>query len=107
MPIITISLNNRDYQLSCSEESKKSLQNLADKINQKIINIKQNNNLATPELLLAMNSLMMQAEIDELNQRLLKLSNANVNINQDNSDNYRKIIEDFENYLQLMIKKIT
>ena len=54
MSIVTITLNNRDFKLSCPPENHNELLSLAEKLDLEINKIKQSNPAASFELLLVM-----------------------------------------------------
>jgi cell division protein ZapA (FtsZ GTPase activity inhibitor) len=73
---ITITLNNKNFELACSEESKIHLQELAENLNNKIIEIKNNNKTASYELLLVMAALSLQDQANIFNKEI-ELQNPN------------------------------
>lgn len=62
MPIVTITLNDRNFKLSCPEESKEQLISLAEKLDIQLTKMKNANPSASFELLLVMVALSLQEE---------------------------------------------
>ncbi|AAU04198.1 cell division protein ZapA [Rickettsia typhi] len=72
MPIVTVTLNNKSFQLYCNNGDEEELLSLADQLNDKIAEIKLNSPTASFDLLLVMASLNAQAEIAILTEKLYK-----------------------------------
>ena len=80
MSIVTITLANREFKLSCPKESQAMLASLAKKLDIKVEEARANNTSASFELLLIISALGL---IDE-NQSQRSEVNSNVQGNEDN-----------------------
>ena len=89
MSIVTITLNNRDFKLSCPEENHKELYSLAEKLDLEINKIKQQNPSASFELLLVMLALNL-------------FDNKQKQINMDGGE----ILEDANKDFQIVLSSI-
>ena len=70
MSVVTVTLNNKSFQLYCNNGDEEELLSLANKLNDKIAEIKLGSPTASFELLLVMASLNAQAEIASLTEKL-------------------------------------
>ncbi len=97
MSIVTITLNNKNFKLSCREENKDQLVALAEKLDLQISRIKSSNPSASFELLLVMVALSLQEEklssIPKNNQEILSEANGEFQAILSSVYNELKIVE--------------
>lgn len=103
MSIVTITLNNKNYQLSCENGQEKSLLDLAEKLNQRIDGIKLSNNYASYELILVMTALSMQDHIENLEKKIAKTSDYS---SGDEEEKFAQSLTEIAGYLENLAKKI-
>lgn len=70
MSIVTITLNNKTFQLACSQEQETELHELSLKLNDQITELKKSNPSASYELLLVMTALSLQDLVGTLSKQL-------------------------------------
>ncbi len=87
MSIVTITINNRQFQLSCEDGRENQLRELATEVNEKATTIKQANHSASSELVLLMTALSLQ---DQLKSSLAKLEE----VSKKSDNNGNKTLED-------------
>ena len=104
MSIITINLNNKNFQLSCNEGSEEQLYSLASRLNEKIIEIKRANPTASFELLLVMTALSIQDQVQNMSSKLGKLSAEK---NHEEEEEFARTLSTIAGYLENLAKKIT
>lgn len=103
MSIITITLNNKDFQLACTDGSENELQDLARRLNEKITNIKLFNKAASFELLLVMSALSVQEEVQSLEAKLRKIDGGEINQEE---EKFSETLSTIAGYLENLAKKI-
>jgi len=105
MSIVTITLNNKNFQLACNDGdgSEEQLRNLAALLNEKIIEIKHANPSASFELLLVMTALSLQDQIQVLTPKLGVASSAKNNYED---EKFAETLSTIAHYLENLAKKI-
>jgi cell division protein ZapA len=103
MSIVTITLNNKNFQLSCSDGSEEQLYALANELNNKIIEVKHGNPSASSELLLVMTALSIQDQVRILSSKLNKITGIKDN-NED--EKFAETLTTIAGYLENLAKKI-
>ena len=81
MSIVTIKVNNKNFDLYCPEENKAALIKVTEKLNTEIDNMKRSNPSASFELLLVMTALKLQD--DKISQLQQNSSSIIQEVNQD------------------------
>jgi cell division protein ZapA (FtsZ GTPase activity inhibitor) len=103
MSIVTITLNNKNFQLACSPESEEQLKSLAAEIDKRVMEMKAANPSASSELLLVMTTLAMQDHIMTLESKLGE--NPNDSPSQNNEE-FAETLSTIASYLENLAKKI-
>ncbi|MGI4775598.1 MAG: cell division protein ZapA [Janthinobacterium lividum] len=103
MSIVTITINNKNFQLSCSDGSEEQLYGLASRLNERIVEIKKENSTASFELLLVMAALSTQDQVHALSSRLGKLSSGKEN---EEEEKFAETLSTIAQYLENLAKKI-
>ncbi|MCC8368905.1 cell division protein ZapA [Rickettsia endosymbiont of Polydrusus tereticollis] len=103
MSIVTITLNNKNFQLYCNDGGEKELFNLAAKLNDKIIEIKLVNPTASFELLLVMAALGIQSEIQNLTEKFDKMDIKNV---RGDEEKFAETLTTIASYLENLAQKM-
>lgn len=86
MSIVTIKVNNKNFDLYCPEENKAALIKVTEKLNAEIDNMKKSNPSASFELLLVMTALKLQD--DKISQ-----------IQQNSSSIIQEVNQEFQSFL--------
>ena len=112
MPLVTITINNKNFQLSCAFESQKEITALSEQLNNLIADLKDNNRHANSELLLVMASLELQNRINQLQEKLDSVDDitAGKEISDRNLTNDQKLSETLSaiaNYLENIAQKLS
>jgi cell division protein ZapA len=102
MPIVTISLNNKNFQLSCNDGAEGQLLKLAGKLNDKILEIKASNPYASFELLLVMAALSIQ---DALQSASSKLAMPGEKKSED-EEKFAETLSTIAGYLEELARKL-
>lgn len=103
MSIVTITLNNKNFQLSCNDGSEEQLFSLAALVNEKIFEIKRVNSAASSELLLVMTALSLQEQIQSLSSKLGKFTNEK---SYEENEQFAQTLSTIASYLENLAKKI-
>jgi len=103
MSIITITLNNKHFQLACADGSENELQELATRLNEKIVSIKLFNKTASFELVLVMSALSLMEEVQSMEAKLGKIEGGQINQEEEKFSETLSIIA---GYLENLAKKI-
>lgn len=102
MPIITITLNNKKFQLACNEGAEEQIHNLTFKLNEQVIELKKTSPSASFELLLVMTALRLQDQVQTLHNKL--------GVTNDNSYNpdekFAETLSTIAGYLESLAQKI-
>lgn len=103
MSIVTIILNNKNFQLYCNDGEEEELLILADTLNKKIFEIKNASPTASSELLLVMIALSLQAELKNL---LKKINDMDYSKVHNNNQEFSETLSTIAGYLENLAKKI-
>ncbi|ADE30315.1 cell division protein ZapA [Rickettsia prowazekii] len=103
MPIVTVTLNNKSFQLYCNNGDEEKVLSLADKLNDKIAEIKLSSPTASFDLLLVMASLNAQAEIAILTEKLYKNGFQN---NNHEEEKFAETLTTIASYLENLARKM-
>lgn len=68
MPIVSINLGENQFNISCREDAKHRLQQVADKLSSQLDETREQNPNATFDLLLVMTALKLQNTLDNLTE---------------------------------------
>lgn len=100
MSIVTIILDNKQFKLACSEESKAKIESLAEKLDNSISDIKKSNPTASFELAVIITALSL---MDDKNSKVQE-SGGEV-LKQANSD-FQKSLSAISSELKTVAKKL-
>ncbi|MFY9589210.1 cell division protein ZapA [Rickettsia endosymbiont of Halotydeus destructor] len=103
MSIVTITLNNKNFQLCCNDGGEQELFNLAAKLNDKITEIKLVNPTASFELLLVMASLGIQSEIQNL---IEKFDRTDIKRTNNDEEKFAETLTTIAKYLENLAQKM-
>lgn len=103
MSIVTITLNNKNFQLSCADGSEEELISLALTLDKKINDIKTANPNASFELLLVMAALSVQDQVRTLSSKLGTFSNKK---EDEEVEKFSETLSTIAGYLENLAKKI-
>jgi cell division protein ZapA (FtsZ GTPase activity inhibitor) len=103
MSIVTITLNNKNFQLLCNDGSENQLIELARKLDEKIAEIKTANPASSFELLLVMSALSLQDQTQNLNNKLDKINGSK---NNDEDEKFAETLSTIALYLENLAQKI-
>lgn len=103
MSIVTITLNNKNFQLSCNDGAEGELNNLAANLNDRMMEIKYANPTASNELLLVMTALSIQDQLESLS---IKLGRVNGEKNNNEDEKFAETLSTIAQYLENLAKKI-
>lgn len=93
MSIVTITINNKNFNLSCSEDSKERILILAEKLDTDLREMSETNKYASFELLLVMEAL-----------KLMDLKQSNIELSGGEALN--NITQDFEKQLSTIFNEL-
>lgn len=103
MSIVTVIINNKNFQLACGDGEEEQLHNLAAQVNAKIAEIKKASPLASNELLLIMTALSLQEQLQN------SLPNSNKLVTEKANNAEEKLAETLTTiagYLETLAQKI-
>ena len=103
MSIVTITLNNKNFQLSCDSGAEEQLKNLAASLNARMVGIKRANPSASFELSLVMAALSIQDQLESVN---LKLGQVEDGKNSNEGEQFAETLSTIAQYLENLAKKI-
>lgn len=103
MSIVTITLNNKNFQLSCDEGAEEQLKNLAASLNTRMVEIKSVNSSASFELLLVMAALSIQDQLESVNAKFVHVENDK---NSNEGEQFAETLSTIAQYLENLAKKI-
>jgi len=103
MSIVTIALNNKNFQLLCNDGSENQLIELARKLDEKIAEIKTANPASSFELLLVMSALSLQDQTQNFNNKLDKINGSK---NNDEDEKFAETLSTIALYLENLAQKI-
>jgi cell division protein ZapA (FtsZ GTPase activity inhibitor) len=103
MPIVTITLNNKNFKLFCNDGSEELLHSLATTINDKMMQLKTTNQSAPFELLLILTTLSLQQEIHNLQDRL---GSSEVDNDHNEREQFAETLSSIATYLESLAQKI-
>lgn len=104
MSIVTITLNNKNFQLACNEGEEAQLITLASNLNNKMLEMKIASPTASHELLLVMTALSIQDQLESLTTKLGKIKGDN-DINE--GEKFAETLSTIAQYLENLAKKIS
>ena len=104
MSIVTITLNNKNFQLSCDDGAEEQLKNLAASLSSRMLEIKQSNSSASFELLLVMAALSIQ---DQLESVTAKFGHIQGDKNSGEEEQFAETLSTIAQYLENLAKKIS
>lgn len=81
MPVVSVTIGTRQFQLACGEGQEGHVRSLADKITQRIRRLAEEANTSNEGLLLAMAAMMSEDELAEV-----KKSGVQIEHDQDETD---------------------
>lgn len=93
MSIVTITINNKNFNLSCSEESKERISMLAEKLDTDLREMSEANKYASFELLLVMEAL-----------KLMDLKQSNIQLA--GGEALKNITQDFDKQLSAIFNEL-
>ncbi len=100
MSIITITLDNKNFKLSCSEDSKKQIELLAEKLDYAIEDTKKNNPAASFELALVITALGL------INDKLSKSEETAGDVLKNANSDFQKLLTSVFSELNLVAEKL-
>jgi len=103
MSIVTITLNNKNFQLVCNDGSESQLIELASALNARIAEVKIANPSSSFELLLVMSALSLQEQTQNLSA---KLGKANDPKSGDEEEKFAETLSTIALYLENLAQKI-
>jgi cell division protein ZapA len=83
MPIVNITLSNKNFSLCCNDGEEELLRALSREVSDKINLLRESNKSASFELLLVLLGLSLQEEVASLTTKIQKLSDNNILIQQE------------------------
>ncbi len=101
MSIVTITINGKNFKISCSEESKDKIMSLAEKLDVEIKDMSVKNQYASLELLLIMMALQ---HVDE---RQSQMNIVGGDVLQTANTDFQKQLSSIHNQLQSVKDKLT
>jgi len=104
MSLVTITINNKNFQLSCNEGAEKELYTLTDHLNKKINDIKTASPNASFELILVMTALSLQNDIQEIKDNIFD-DEANNKIVKD-EEKFSETLSTIAGYLENLAQKL-
>ena len=107
MAVVTIEIGNRNYTLSCADGEEANIRDLAQEVDKRVHEIATAVGTNSSEsVILAMASLMMQDEINELKSGGAKLSSGDTSGNVDNDNAVSEAIEAISEYVENIAERI-
>ena len=103
MSIVTITLNNKNFQLLCNDGSESQLLDIASALNAKIAEVKIANPSSSFELLLVMSALSLQEQTQNLTSQLGKSNDPK---SADEGEKFAETLSTIALYLENLAKKI-
>lgn len=103
MTIVTITLNNKNFQLYCNGGEEEKLLFLANKLNKKISEIKAINPAASFDLLLVIALLNAQSEIMYLTN---KIESNSLQKNSQDEEKFAETLSTIASYLENLARKM-
>ncbi len=103
MSLVTITINNKNFQLSCSEGSERELSMLVDILNGKINDIKNTSPNASFELTLVMTALSLQSELQTLKSRIFDEESSKIN---KDDEKFSETLSTIAGYLENLAQKL-
>ena len=103
MAIVTITLNNKNFQLYCNSGEEEKLLFLANKLNEKISEIKAVNPAASFDLLLVITLLNAQSEITHLAN---KIESNSLQKNSQDEEKFAETLSTIASYLENLARKM-
>ncbi len=103
MSIVTITLNNKNFQLSCDTGAEEQLRNLGESLNNRMLEIKRANPSASFELLLVMAALSIQDQLESMTAKFGKISGDK---DPNEEEQFAQTLSTIAEYLENLAKKI-
>lgn len=103
MSIVTITLNNKNFQLSCDTGAEEQLRNLGESLNNRMLEIKRANPSASFELLLVMAALSIQDQLESMTAKFGKISSDK---DPHEEEQFAQTLSTIAEYLENLAKKI-
>jgi cell division protein ZapA (FtsZ GTPase activity inhibitor) len=103
MSIVTITLNNKNFQLSCDEGAEEQLKSLASSLNARMVEIKRANSGASFELLLVMAALSIQDQLESVNAKFAHVEGGK---SSNEGEQFAETLSTIAQYLENLAKKI-
>jgi len=103
MSVITIKLNNKNFQLACDEGAQQQLIHLAQEVDKKILEHKYTNPSASFELLLVMSALSLQDQVQTFSRKLTSLDRQNLT---NENEKFAETLSTIASYLENLAQKI-
>ncbi|MGX6960815.1 MAG: cell division protein ZapA [Rickettsia endosymbiont of Pentastiridius leporinus] len=103
MSIVTVTLNNKNFQLYCNNGEEEMILSLASKLDSKLAEMKHINPIASFELLLVMVALNTQAEITNLTEKLEKNT---LQKNHPDEEKFAETLSTIAGYLENLARKM-
>lgn len=100
MSIVTITLDNKHFKLSCPEESRIKLESLAEKLDYAIEDTKKNNPAASFELALVITALSL------VDDKLSKSQATGGEVLEKADSDFQKLLSSVSSELKVVAKKI-
>ncbi|MDG1436223.1 MAG: cell division protein ZapA [Rickettsiaceae bacterium] len=100
MSIVTITLGNKNFQLSCSEASRPKVESLAEKLDHALEDTKTNNPTASFELALVITALGL------IDNKQSKLQETGGEVLEQANQDFQKILASVESELKNIAKKV-
>lgn len=100
MSIVTIKVNNKNFDLYCPEENKATLIRVAEKLNNEIDNMRKANPSASFELLLVMTALKLQDD------KISQPDQGGASMLEDVNREFQSLLGSISGQLQTVMSKI-
>lgn len=100
MSVVTITINNKPFQIACSDGEEARVKNAAHILSQKLSALKQGNATASQDLLLIMVALSLQDQVHVLEARLNKSGETT------NDEKISETLSTMAHYLETIAQKI-
>ncbi len=104
MPIVTIKLHNKSFQLACNEGAEEQLFNLAKLLNERIEEVKKGSPAASFELSLVITALDLQEQVQILSAHNKNIAGEKVDYEE---EKLAETLSTIASYLESIAQKIS
>ncbi len=100
MKIVTITINNKPFQIACNEGEERRVEEAANAITQKLADLKTSSPSSSNDLLLVIVALSLQDKLTSLESNLNKTTDSN------DDEKISETLSTMARYLETIAKKI-